>query len=1189
MAKPNLKATNVLTLLLLVMVSLNLQAAYTFSVIPQTAFDNTTTNVVWSNTNTGFPNDDDHQLVPIGFNFSFGGVNYTQTRIISNGMLHFGADQAVHQAFANTTLPTGAGDRLVMPYWDDLDPSSGGTVTYGTFGTAPNRRFAATWNGVPRYNQPFTNYTLQVVLFESGNILYRYGSGNANGASATIGIEEDGADFTQFSFNTVSVSNAQDILWTPEVSAITRIDSHCLSTTQISIIFDGPVTSGVVDDITNYSINNGITINTATIVNPTTVQLTTSAFTLGTTYTLQSVNPAQNVNFIFGAATFADLFDVTAYSNNDGSINWTGTWIENQEQGGGGGPLAGNITITGGELRMDDRPNTNGEPNLYREVDLSGFTSATLTFDYRTPGNLENPDRFDIDISGNGGASYTTVQTFSNDATGTLNVDLTPFLASNTRIRFLVENNYGGPGEAMFIDNVQIVAIPDASACLAAVDHYSITHSGQGVTCEAEPITITAHDASDVAVSPSSSTTITLSTSIFNDGWALNSGNGTFTSPNQYTFDGTETSVVFWLTKTTVATGMDIDVTDGTATDQDGDIVEDIDIDFLDTGFRFYADNAVSDIGVQIAGKESDIAPGSQTLEIRAVETNLNTRACEARIPAGQHTIQMGFECIDPTTCKTNNGVTISDINGGAGGTLADNPQGAPIADFNNVELTFNNNGEATWTMNYQDVGEIRLHASYLLPASGADPAFTLTGSSNSFTTVPAGLCVSSPDANAACLTGDENCTRFVSAGSPFNLDIRAVAWETAGETNGDFCSGNSTTPNFQLNAINIDQNLVAPSPGAVGAAGVTLFNMVDADNGDHNINDQTTSEVGVFSYTANPPLYLGQTIASSISDDIGRFTPASFSVVVTTAGELEKVCKTAALPTEFFTYIGQDFGYDVVPEFRVTAHNALVSTDTTQNYRDGFVKLNAGSITITDILQDNTQVGTDLVPLDISYTPAPLTFTANNDGTVDYVFGADVYRYGEDSTVLAHIKFANSEVAPFDSDFDLEITQVNDGEVSTMLSQLFNIADTRLLFGRIRMSNVHGSELLDLQMPMIVEYFNGTAYQINFEDNGCTFFDNADLVVLNDSLVTPGASTISVTNSPTNFGDLGVTLTSPGTDNVGQIDLRGQLVPGILDHKWLRYDWNADGVFDNDPEATATFGIFKGQDVNIYIQQVYQ
>ena len=223
-------------MLLLVMMSFDLQAAYTSSIIPQTAFDNTTTNVVWANTNTGFPVDDDHQLVPIGFNFTFGGVTYTQTRIISNGALHFGTDQAVHQTFNNTALPTGAGDRLILPYWDDLDPSIGGTVTYGTLGTAPNRRFAVTWNTVPRYNQPFTSHTFQVLLYESGNILYRYGNDNANGSSATIGIEEDNADFTQFSFNSVSVSDAQDILWTPELSAIDRIESDCLSTMQISII-----------------------------------------------------------------------------------------------------------------------------------------------------------------------------------------------------------------------------------------------------------------------------------------------------------------------------------------------------------------------------------------------------------------------------------------------------------------------------------------------------------------------------------------------------------------------------------------------------------------------------------------------------------------------------------------------------------------------------------------------------------------------------------------------------------------------------------------------------------------------------------------------------------------------------------------------------------------------------------------
>jgi MSHA biogenesis protein MshQ len=38
-----------------------------------------------------------------------------------------------------------------------------------------------------------------------------------------------------------------------------------------------------------------------------------------------------------------------------------------------------------------------------------------------------------------------------------------------------------------------------------------------------------------------------------------------------------------------------------------------------------------------------------------------------------------------------------------------------------------------------------------------------------------------------------------------------------------------------------------------------------------------------------------------------------------------------------------------------------------------------------------------------------------------------------------------------------------------------------------------------------------------------------------------------------------------------------------------LRYDWNVDGVFDDDPSARATFGIYEGDPVQIYLQQVYE
>ena len=80
-------------------------ATYTASTVASTAFDTTTTAVVWDNVDTGFPNDDDKQLVNIGFTFYLGSVAYTQVRILTNGALHFGANQGFHKHYTNTALP----------------------------------------------------------------------------------------------------------------------------------------------------------------------------------------------------------------------------------------------------------------------------------------------------------------------------------------------------------------------------------------------------------------------------------------------------------------------------------------------------------------------------------------------------------------------------------------------------------------------------------------------------------------------------------------------------------------------------------------------------------------------------------------------------------------------------------------------------------------------------------------------------------------------------------------------------------------------------------------------------------------------------------------------------------------------------------------------------------------------------
>ncbi|MFL6244478.1 MAG: C25 family cysteine peptidase [Thermoanaerobaculia bacterium] len=163
------------------------------------------------------------------------------------------------------------------------------------------------------------------------------------------------------------------------------------------------------------------------------------------------------LNFFTGTGNNVfDQFGTNAYTNNNGNNNWTGNWIEND--GGGGGATGGAILVTGGQLRIGD--GVAGIPDIYREADLLGTPGlnmgmAYLRFDYTTSANLEASDQVSVQISNNGGASYTTLETFSDDSTGTRSYDITAFIANNTRVRFLVAGGLGGT-EFFFFDNVQI-------------------------------------------------------------------------------------------------------------------------------------------------------------------------------------------------------------------------------------------------------------------------------------------------------------------------------------------------------------------------------------------------------------------------------------------------------------------------------------------------------------------------------------------------------------------------------------------------------------------------------------------------------------------------------------------------------------------------------------------------------------
>jgi len=739
------------------------------------------------------------------------------------------------------------------------------------------------------------------------------------------------------------------------------------------------------------------------------------------------------------------------------------------------------------------------------------------------------------------------------------------------------------------------------TACVGtAVDHYAISYlATPGVTCEAVAVRITAHDNLDVAVAPSSTTTITLSTTPSTDGWTLKSGNNPFIPPNQYTFDGTESVVEFWLTETTATTlpHIDIDVTDGTATDQDG-VAEDDNIAFADTAFRFFADGTAEGIDPQISGKSSSIAPGSQTLQLRAVRTSTTTGACEAALTAANIPIDLGFTCNNPTTCKSPAGVTIT---AASTGTIAGNPNAGPIT-YSPINMNFGGTGVATFSMNYIDAGQITLHARKILTATGATTPpttnFTLLGSSNVFVVKPAGLCVESGDTDADCASGDGTCSKFKKAGSAnsenfFNLDVRGVTWETFGETNSDFCSGsNVTTPNFQLSSIGLTHTKVAPTGGTsqLGSLIVSSLDISAADNGVHTESNQAISEVGVFTVTAAPPSYLGETIAASTSENIGRFYPDRFNITMQNTPAFTDSCSG-------FTYQNQPFYYGIAPILEITAFNS--NGIVTNNYGGSFWKLTISTLT------RNYSDGLAIAPTATFFPTTPIvggvTLAGDTDfdgiGTLALAAGssADVFIYQKGTpeaefTADVDVNFLASGFQDTDHELLNPVCYdvANDGTCDDFPH--LTIQGTDLRWGRMILGNAFGSELLPVNIPLSVEYHDGNNFIPNTSDT-CSTYIESDVTLLEvtaaDSIVpsdTDASSPVLATSliggkfDPVNP----LIIDAPGMGKTGSLDVTIDLST----QDWLQYDWDNDTNHDNDPTSRATWGIFSGTDEFIYIRE---
>lgn len=171
-----------------------------------------------------------------------------------------------------------------------------------------------------------------------------------------------------------------------------------------------------------------------------------------------------------GTVTFADSFDSVSYGNQDGTESFATDWIETLEHSLMG-PGGGNLQITGGQLSIS---NTNdpdsifrSKPSVERELNLSGYEFAVLSFDWDTGTGMEDNDSIIVEASDDGGVNWVGLAIYddflSGASSGSQELDLTDLISANTRIRFRVFDFMAGPGEAFLVDNLVIRAGNGAS------------------------------------------------------------------------------------------------------------------------------------------------------------------------------------------------------------------------------------------------------------------------------------------------------------------------------------------------------------------------------------------------------------------------------------------------------------------------------------------------------------------------------------------------------------------------------------------------------------------------------------------------------------------------------------------------------------------------------------------------------
>jgi len=606
------------------------------------------------------------------------------------------------------------------------------------------------------------------------------------------------------------------------------------------------------------------------------------------------------------------------------------------------------------------------------------------------------------------------------------------------------------------IDNVQICAL-NSSPVGTQIDHFEFDHSGNALTCNPETLTIRAcaNASCSLLVTDLVSATLT----------PLKSGSNGWVASSQVSYSGNTATVNFSGGTTTLqlrnnlATAMTVGVSGSTPATRPlsttlcragsgAPSAAACTLNFADSGFVF-------DVLDTLANRPQQVV-------MKAVRKDDTTQQCVPSFAGVSKSIKFWSDYVSPASNAFGSQVTVN------GNAIATSQVAATASD-----LSFDNKGETTLTVNYPDAGQVRLNARH--DGSGDTAGLVMTGA-DPFVSRPVGLCIT--PTQGACAAGDSSCPVFKKTGEAFPLTVAAMAWQDDIDT--DFCSGNLPTPNFALANIALGSQLVAPTPGVEAMVGTLSYDHSN-QQGSSNLNSltQSVNEVGVFRMTATPPTsgYFGYTLPAASSVPVGRFVPWDFNLV---SGTVTPACGD-------FSYMGQPFGVQTT----VQARNKQQGI--TQNYRGAFAR---GSLSL---VAANNKDGVDR-----SYRLDPLT-TIWSAGVADLTGQSRFMRLRELTPSLTTpeeplrrlrlgLRVADGETpeTSFLAGRDMNPAVTGDCQDGVNCSaKQFAIPegtdDTMIAYyGRLLASTRQGAASAPLALPLQVQYFEAGQWRVN-QDDLCT------------------------------------------------------------------------------------------------------